>query len=69
MQLMETRKTNLGMDHPNTLTSMAELDFTLQSAGQHSQAIGLLRSCVAKQQQILGPSHPDTKSNCVTLLT
>lgn len=58
----------LGADHPDTLTSMANLAFTLQSAGRHSQAIDLLRTCVAKQQQILGPAHPNTESNSITLL-
>lgn len=65
---METRKMKLAADHPFTLTSMANLAFTFESTGRRSQAIDLLRTCVTKQQRILGPAHPDTISNSDTLL-
>ncbi|KAJ5455845.1 uncharacterized protein N7458_004109 [Penicillium daleae] len=67
MQVMETRKTKLGADHRDTLTSMANLVFT-ESTGRRSEAIDLLRTCVTKRQRILGPAHPDTVSNSDTLL-
>jgi hypothetical protein len=66
---METRKTKLGADHPDTLTSMANLAFTFESTGRRSEAINLLRTCVIKQQRILGPAHHDAVSNSDTLLT
>ena len=47
---METSKTKLGADHPDTLTSMANLAFTWKSTGQHGKAIDMLRTCVLKQQ-------------------
>ncbi|KAJ5464316.1 uncharacterized protein N7458_000002 [Penicillium daleae] len=68
MQVMETRKTKLGAEHPDTLASMANLAFTLKSTGRRSEAIDLLRTYVTKQQRILGPAHPHTVSNSDTLL-
>ncbi|CAG8108440.1 unnamed protein product [Penicillium nalgiovense] len=65
---METRKRKLGADHPDTLTSMANLAFTWESTGQHAEAIDLLRACVVKQQRVLGLAHPDTVSTEDTLL-
>lgn len=65
---METRKTKLGEDHPDTLMSMANLAFTWKSAGQQANAINLLRLCVAKQQLIIGRGHPNTVTNSNTLL-
>ena len=65
---METSKTKLGVDHPDTLTSMANLAFTWESTGQHTKAINLLRTCVVKQRRVLGPTHPDTIFNDNTLL-
>lgn len=47
---------------------MAELASTFKSAGRRSEAIDLLRTCVAKQQQLLGLGHPDSISNSDTLL-
>ena len=68
VQVMETRKTKLGVDHFDTLTSMANLAFTWESTGRHAKAINLLRTCVIRQRLVLGPTHPDTVSNDNTLL-
>ena len=69
VQVIETRKTKLGADHPSTLTSMANLAFTWESTGRNADAIDLLRPCVIKQdQRILGPTHPQISSNSETLL-
>lgn len=68
MQVLETRKTKLGADNPDTLTGMANLAFTFESIGRRSEAIDLLRTCVIEQQRILGPAHSDTVSNSDTLL-
>jgi hypothetical protein len=68
VQVMETRKRKLGADHPDTLTSMANLAFTLESTGRHCEAIDLIRICVTKQQWIFGRAHPDTVSYSGTLL-
>jgi hypothetical protein len=55
---MDTRKIKLSAEHPSILMRMANLAFTMQSAGQYSQVIDLLKTCVAKPHQILGPSIP-----------
>jgi hypothetical protein len=68
VQVMETSKTKLGVDHPDTLRSMANLAFTWESTGQHTKAIDLLRICLVKQQRVLGPAHPHTVSNDNMLL-
>jgi hypothetical protein len=68
VQVMETSKTKLGADHHNTLTSMANLAFTWESTGRHAEAIDLLKICVAKQQKILGPAHPQAVFISKTLL-
>jgi hypothetical protein len=68
VQVMESRKTKLGADHPDTLRSMANLAFTWKSSGHISRALDLLRACLAKQRQILGVNHPDTVSSSETLL-
>jgi hypothetical protein len=65
---METRKTKLGEDHPETLMSMANLAFTWKCTGRKANAIDLLRICVAKQQLIIGPAHLHTMSSSNTLL-
>ncbi|CAG8345696.1 unnamed protein product [Penicillium salamii] len=64
---METRKTKFGEDHPDTLTSMANLAFTWKSSGHDAEAISLLRESLTKQKQTLGLSHPTTLSNSETL--
>lgn len=68
MQVIETSKTKLSEDHPNTLNSMAHLAFIWKSAGHDAEAISLLRECLTKQKQTLGLNHPITLSNSVTLL-
>ena len=42
---METRKTKLGADHPDTLTSMNNLTFTCKSQGRHADALALMKDC------------------------
>jgi hypothetical protein len=54
--------------HPDTLARMANLAFTWKYSGHDSEAINLLRSCLAKQKQLLGLSHPINLSNSKTLL-
>jgi hypothetical protein len=39
VQVMETSKKKLGGDHPDTLTTMANLEFTLKSQGRANKAI------------------------------
>ncbi|KAK3985963.1 kinesin light chain [Cladorrhinum sp. PSN332] len=63
VQVMETRKTKLGADHPSTLTSMNNLAFTWKSQGRHSDALALMEECAQARQRLLGAEHPDTLSS------
>ena len=67
MQVIETRKTKLGADHPDTLTSMANLAFTLQSQARYAEALALMEKCFQSRQQVLGEQHPYTQSSFDTL--
>ena len=69
VQVMETRKTVLGPEHPDTLTSMWNLSLTLKGLRRHDEALSMLQACVQLQNQRLGPSHPDTVEATVTLKT
>ena len=67
VQAMETRKRVLGQEHPDILTSMANLAFTWKSQGRNLEAILLLKECFQLQTHKLGPQHPDTESSLETL--
>lgn len=64
---METRKRVLGEEHPDTLTSMANLAFTLKSQICYEEAISLIENFFELQKRILGPEHPDTESSLQAL--
>ena len=44
-QVMEARKMKLGADHPDTLTSIHNLAFTLQLQARHEEALALMERC------------------------
>lgn len=67
VQVMETRKTKLGADHPSTLTSMANLAFTWKGLGRDAEAIQLMKDCVQRRTRILGAKHPNSLSSQLTL--
>jgi hypothetical protein len=59
VQVMETRKTKLGADHPDTLISMGNLAHTYWSQDRRLKAVDLMRRCVRAQKEKLGSGHPD----------
>jgi hypothetical protein len=61
VQVMETRKTKLGADHPSTLTSMHNLAITWKYQGRHIDALALMEDCAQARQRVLGAIHPDTR--------
>ncbi len=67
MQVMEIRKRVLGKEHPSTLTSTANLAFTLKSQIRYEEAISLMENCFELQKRILGSQHPDTESSLQAL--
>ncbi|KAG9229325.1 hypothetical protein BJ875DRAFT_508003 [Amylocarpus encephaloides] len=68
VKVMETRSRVLGQEHPDTLTSMANLAFTWNNNERRLEALGLLKECVQLQTRILGAYHPDTMSSQETLI-
>ena len=62
VQVMETFKTVLGPEHPNTLTSMANLACTYGSQGRWTEAEKLDVQVMETSKTVLGPEHPDTLS-------
>src|ERR1700761_204259 len=54
VQVMETRKTKLGADHPSTLITMNNLAFTWKAKGWDTEARRLMSDCVQRRSCILG---------------
>jgi hypothetical protein len=57
----------LGDEHPDTLHSMHNLAFTLQSQARRKEAFALMERCSRLREQVLGEQHPDTQSSLSTL--
>jgi hypothetical protein len=64
---METRKRVLGDEHPDTLTSMSNLAYTLWSQSSYNEAVALIELCFQSREQVLGRQHTDTQSSLETL--
>ena len=60
VKVMETRKRVLGKDHPDTLTSIADLALIFQSQGQWNKAEELEVKVIETMKRMLGEDHPDT---------
>jgi hypothetical protein len=57
----------LGDEYPDTLTSMHNLAFTLQSQTRCEEALALMEKCFQSRQQVPGEQHHDTQSSLGTL--
>jgi len=57
---METRKRVLGEEHPDTLTSMANLASTFWNQGRWKEAEELEVQVMETRKKKLGADHPDT---------
>ncbi len=64
---METRKTKLGADHPDTLTSMANLASTYRNQGRWKEAEKLEVQVMETSKTKLGADHPDTLTSMANL--
>ncbi|KUJ11839.1 uncharacterized protein LY89DRAFT_757405 [Mollisia scopiformis] len=58
VQVIETRKTKLGVDHPDTLMSMNNLAFTWKGSGKGTKAVRLIEECVRIRKRVLRIGHP-----------
>ncbi|KAJ5416976.1 uncharacterized protein N7487_000526 [Penicillium crustosum] len=67
VQVMETRKTKLGVDHPDTLSSMANLASTYSNQGRWEEAEQLQVQVMETSKTKLGVDHPDTLSSIANL--
>ena len=57
---METRKRVLKEEHPDTLSSMANLAATYRKQGRWDEAIELMQVVVNLRTKIIGVNHPAT---------
>lgn len=62
MQVIKTRITVLGPDHPDTLPSITNMAFAYKSLGQTEDALFLIKMTFQLRKLHLGPDHPDTQS-------
>ncbi|KAL2859131.1 violaceus kinesin [Aspergillus lucknowensis] len=60
VQVMQARGRVLGPEHPDTLTSMGNLAYTLYSQESLHEAVSLMEKCVKLCGRLLAPSHPHT---------
>jgi tetratricopeptide (TPR) repeat protein len=59
-ETLKLRKAKLGLDHPETLTSMNNLAMAYRAAGKLDLALPLLGATLKLMKAKLGPDHPDT---------
>jgi tetratricopeptide (TPR) repeat protein len=62
VQVMEMTKRVLGDEHPDTLTSMANLAVTYRDQGRWKEAEKLEVQVMETRKRVLGDEHPDTLS-------
>ncbi|KAK0731303.1 hypothetical protein B0H67DRAFT_639713 [Lasiosphaeris hirsuta] len=67
VQVMETRKIKLGADHPDTLTSMANLASTFWNQGRWEEAEKLDVQVMKTRKTKLGADHPSTLTSMANL--
>jgi len=66
---METRKQVLGQEHPDSLTSMANLALTYCKQGRWKEAKELEVVVMETRKQVLGEEHPDYPTSISLALT
>ncbi|KAJ5975379.1 hypothetical protein N7481_009086 [Penicillium waksmanii] len=67
VQVMETRKTKLGEDHPSTLSSIDNLASTYWKQGRWEEAEQLQVHVIEMSKVTLGEDHPDTLTSMANL--
>ncbi|OCK73957.1 kinesin light chain 3 [Lepidopterella palustris CBS 459.81] len=67
VQVIETRKKVLGNEHPDTLTSMANLASTYRNQGRWKKAEELQSTELQICKRVLGDEHPDTLTSMANL--
>ncbi|KAG9232660.1 hypothetical protein BJ875DRAFT_514103 [Amylocarpus encephaloides] len=67
MLVMETRKRVLGQEHPDTLTSIANLASTYRNQGRWNEAENLDILVMETRKRVLGQEHPDILTSIANL--
>ncbi|MFG1886104.1 tetratricopeptide repeat protein [Micromonospora sp. NPDC049102] len=57
---LQLRESSLGLDHPDTITSLYGVAGGCWSTGRFVEAIATARAVLQAREQRLGPSHPET---------
>ncbi|MGB9073940.1 MAG: serine/threonine-protein kinase [Terriglobales bacterium] len=66
-QAVDIRRHLLGASHPQTLSSMDDLGWTLNREGHYPEAEKLQRETLDLRRRVLGPEHPDTLRSMTNL--
>ena len=61
------RKSTLGSDDPDVVSSIANLAVVYRDAGRNSESIPLLEEALTKMKSLNGPDHPDTLTSMTNL--
>jgi tetratricopeptide (TPR) repeat protein len=67
VQAVKTSKELLGAEHPDTLTSIANLASTFRKQGRWKEAEELDLQVIETSKRVLGAEHPDTLSSIANL--
>jgi tetratricopeptide (TPR) repeat protein len=67
VQVMETSSRVLGEEHPDTLTSIANLASTYRNQGRWKEAEELFVQVMETSSRVLGEEHPDTLTSIANL--
>ena len=67
VQVMETKKKELGAEHPSTLETMHNLASTYRNQGRWKEAEELDVQVIETRKRILGAEHPDTLTSMANL--
>jgi tetratricopeptide (TPR) repeat protein len=68
-QALLLREEVLGLEHPDTLTSMNNLAQALDRQGKYEEAEAMNRQTLARKEKVLGREHPDTLMSMNNLAT
>ncbi|KAJ5706448.1 hypothetical protein N7536_002137 [Penicillium majusculum] len=58
--IVEYRESVLGLEYPDTLTSVSNLGLVLDRQGRYEEAEAMHRRALERSEKVLGPEHPDT---------
>jgi hypothetical protein len=67
VQVIKIKKKLLGQEHPNTLTSIANLTLTFWNQGQWKEARKLEVQIAETRKKVLRQEHPDILTSMINL--